>query len=153
MSPGPIRGTLRRFRFFRIFAQIFEKLYFQRCPRHRGKVPCRCPRHRGKVPCRCLGHRGGILFALKINGGVRDTAEKYPSGVRDTTEKYPTGVSDTAEKYPAGVSDTGDCFKIRISSRNFEKKNRNRLRMPQMGPEEAVLMKKSNFKNLVTLSL
>ena len=25
--------------------------------------------------------------------------------------------------------------------------------MPQMGPEEAVLMKKSNFKNLVTLSL
>jgi hypothetical protein len=142
MSPGPIRGTLKRFFFFE-----FSRIYSKKC-----------------------SFSGVRDTAEKYPTGVRDTAEKYPAGVsdtaeayfislkrdcgvRDTAEKYPTGVSDTAEKYPAGVSDTGERFKIRISSRNFEKKNRNRLRMPQMGPEEAVLMKKSNFKNLVTLSL
>ena len=73
--PGPIRGTLRRFRFFQKIRQDIQQkvgsaVYCIMI--HRGMVTWRCILHRRVAIPRCIIHRFFCQISLRIFGKNRN---------------------------------------------------------------------------------
>ena len=136
---------------FTVFWLIINCLAVSETP---GKVLYRCLGHRGKVPHRCLRHRKALLQVLcNIEGLSQLLKEQSIKKLTNSVFYYKGRIKWESKIFPQGaplsclpgVSDTGEQFKIRISARKFEK-NRNRLRVPLMGPQEAVWWKNRDSK-------